>query len=55
MGAQVKFKTDAIDETDTLFNLLAIRSRQEEGLSAETLELNGTHATPLAPVRTFPF
>lgn len=46
----MKFETDTLDESDTLFEVLAIR-KEEIGGSLEISTLRGTHATPLAPVR----
>jgi hypothetical protein len=47
---QVKFTVDTIDETDALEEILKPRTAILGGKLTKRV-LNGTHATPLAPVK----
>jgi hypothetical protein len=47
---QVKFTVDTIDETDALEEILKPRTAILGGKLTKIV-LNGTHATPLAPVK----
>ncbi len=49
---QVKFTVDTIDETDALEEILKPRTAILGGKLTKIV-LNGTHATPLAPVKHF--
>jgi len=48
-SAQVKFTQDAIDETDTLEEVLRARTEALGG-KLNKVVLNGNHLTPIAPV-----